>query len=65
VNEKGDPIVVGGCGPGRCSALVDFIDVEISPRGEAWGAFVDGVRGDGSGYIRAFVGRLRGGERLR
>ncbi|MGH2755716.1 MAG: sialidase family protein [Actinomycetota bacterium] len=58
VNDLSDPIVIGGCGPGRCGPLVDFIDVEISPAGDAWGSFVDGVEGRRTNLSRAFVGSL-------
>jgi hypothetical protein len=42
VNDKRDPLVRGTCGPGRCKAVYDFIDVVISPAGEVWTAWVDG-----------------------
>jgi hypothetical protein len=36
------PFVRGACGPGRCnSAVLDFIDVAMGPRGDAWASFVD------------------------
>jgi hypothetical protein len=65
VNDKRDPIVRGGCGPGRCAPLIDFIDMTVSPAGEAWASFVDGVEGGKTGLSNAFVGRLSGGPRLR
>jgi hypothetical protein len=40
-----DPIERGQCGPGRCGAQVDFIDVVIAPNGEAQASFVDGCEG--------------------
>lgn len=40
-NDPADPIVRGACGPGRCPGLVDFIDVQVSPDGKAYAAFVD------------------------
>ncbi|HYI45197.1 MAG TPA: sialidase family protein [Actinomycetota bacterium] len=42
VNDKRDPLVRGTCGPGRCKAVYDFIDVVISPTEEVWSAWVDG-----------------------
>ncbi len=42
VNEKRDPLIRGTCGPGRCKAVYDFIDIVISPAGEVWSAWVDG-----------------------
>ena len=46
VNDPKDPLIRQQCGPGRCQAAYDFIDVEISPDGEAYGAFVDGCMSD-------------------
>lgn len=60
VNDREKPFVTGRCGPGRCQAVLDFIDVVIGPDGTPWGAFIDGVNG-GEGV----VGRLVGGPRLR
>lgn len=40
-NPADDPIVRGACGPGRCVGIVDFIDVVVSPDGNAYAAFVD------------------------
>jgi hypothetical protein len=43
VNAKSDPFKRKHCGPGRCDTNVyDFIDVQIAPDGQVWGAFVDG-----------------------
>lgn len=42
VNDKSDPLVRGACGPGRCQAVYDFIDVTVDRSGTVWGAFVDG-----------------------
>ena len=41
VNDPADPLVRARCGPGRCKAVYDFIDVEIGRDGIAYGAFVD------------------------
>jgi hypothetical protein len=40
VNNKKDPLYRGECGPGRCGAVWDFIDIVID-RGQVWAAFVD------------------------
>jgi hypothetical protein len=42
VNDPKDPLIRARCGPGRCHWAYDFIDVEISNEGMAYGAFVDG-----------------------
>ncbi len=42
VNHKSDPLIRGTCGPGRCKAVYDFIDIVISPAGDVWSAWVDG-----------------------
>lgn len=71
VNNKRDPLIRGTCGPGRCKAVYDFIDVVID-RGEVWGAFVDGCTGpctrsakNPSTGIQGITGRLIGGPSLR
>jgi hypothetical protein len=72
VNDPSEPFKVGNCGPGRCGRVLDFIDVEISPKGEAWGAFVDACmkeceKADEENIHDngAVVGALLGGPRLR
>jgi len=62
VNDRRDPLVRGACGPGRCSAVYDFIDVEIAPDGTAWAAYVDAWIGPHSSRIPAegIVGRVVG-----
>ncbi len=71
VNDKKDPLVRQNCGPGRCRAVFDFIDIVIGPDGTAWGAFVDGCTaacatiGPNNAGSDAVVGRLVGGPRLR
>jgi hypothetical protein len=72
VNNPRDPIQRGRCGPGRCGRVFDFIDINISPAGEPFAAFVDactakcakrnGVAPSGDEGI---VGGLVGGPRLR
>lgn len=42
LNETDDPLVRGRCGPLRCGAVFDFIDVRIGPDGTPWAPFVDG-----------------------
>jgi hypothetical protein len=47
INDPAHPFKATGgnntpCGPQRCGRILDFIDVEISPKtGQPWGAFVD------------------------
>jgi len=70
VNNKKDPLIRDTCGPGRCRAVFDFIDVVVGPDGTAWGAFVDGctaICASGASNIgsEAVVGHLVGGPRLR
>jgi hypothetical protein len=71
VNNKKDPLVRGTCGPGRCQAVYDFIDIVID-RGEVWGAYVDGCTGPciepgatQSSGSEGITGRLVGGPSLR
>lgn len=77
VNEASGPLVRGPCGPGRCPGMYDFIDVQISPTGRPYGAFVDACtgpcdtvngtasmsQGDNQSY-RGLVGTLRTGPSL-
>jgi hypothetical protein len=72
VNDKRDPLIRNTCGPGRCRATYDFIDIEIGPDGTPWGAFVDGcisICADPVGTNNlgtdGIVGRLVGGPPLR
>jgi len=41
INDPQHPLKTGACGPGRCGRVLDFIDVEIAPDGQPWGAYVD------------------------
>lgn len=45
-SKDAEPLHRGRCGPGRCGWPYDFIDVEISPNGMAYAAFVDGCMSD-------------------
>ena len=71
VNNKKDPLIRDTCGPGRCRAVYDFIDIVISRDGTAWGAFVDGCisvcaqTGPSNLGSEAIVGRLSGGPSLK
>lgn len=67
-----DPLIEGECGPFRCQAAFDFLDVVIAPDGTPWATFVDGCFAgacDHSGrFLRlgeAVAGRLVGGAPLR
>ena len=42
LNETGEPVIRGRCGPLRCGAVFDFIDIRIGPDGTPWAPFVDG-----------------------
>ncbi|MBK5305629.1 MAG: exo-alpha-sialidase [Frankiaceae bacterium] len=44
INNPKNPLKAKGCGPGRCGRVLDFIDVEISPSGQPWAAYVDACR---------------------
>lgn len=39
--DRRDPFAIGECGPRRCQAAYDFIDVQLH-RDSAWASFVDG-----------------------
>jgi len=39
--DPSDPLVRGPCGPDRCPAMTDFIDIVIGPDGTAYAAFAD------------------------
>jgi hypothetical protein len=71
LDDPADPFVRGICGPIRCSAESDFLDVRIGPDGTPWAALVDGCTGDcSSGKAMknnagdGVVGRLFGGPSL-
>lgn len=72
VNVLSDPLARGQCGPGRCRAVYDFIDVVISPSGTAWTAWVDACvlacafpDGTSNAGSDAIAGYLAGGPKLR
>lgn len=68
VNEPGDPVAVGYCGPGSsyCANVGDFIDVTIAPDGAAWMSVVDAAPQDEDSLVgELLVGTLRGVPRLR
>jgi hypothetical protein len=71
VNTPKDPLIRGACGPGRCKAVFDFIDVTIDRNGTTWSAWVDGciticaASGPSNIGSDGVVGRLVGGPRLR
>ncbi len=46
LNDPARPIVRGTCGPGRCKADADFIDVAIDAAGQPWLAYVACPDGD-------------------
>lgn len=72
INDPRDPIFRGRCGPGRCGAVFDFIDVIVGKDGRAYGAFVDACteicarpRGAANFGSEGLVGTIAGGQRLR
>lgn len=72
VNPADDPVVRGHCGPGRCPALYDFIDVIIDAEGRPWAAFSDACVDEcvsdpstGNNALQGFVATLESGPRLR
>lgn len=72
VNPADDPVVRGKCGPGRCPALYDFIDVVIDADGRPWAAFSDACieacvadPEERNNALQGFVGTLETGPSLR
>lgn len=72
INNPKDPLIGGECGPFRCQAAFDFLDVVIARDGTPWASFVDGCFDDACDHSGTFlrlgeavVGRLVGGPRLR
>lgn len=72
VNPIDDPLVRGVCGPGRCPALYDFIDVIVDADGRPWAAFSDACIDacvtdpeEGNNALEGFVGTLESGPSLR
>ncbi|MGH2753505.1 MAG: sialidase family protein [Actinomycetota bacterium] len=61
-----DPLIEGPCGPLRCQAEFDFIDVQVGPDGDPWAVMVDGCPRKGEcGVIgEGVVARLAGGPSL-
>jgi hypothetical protein len=41
VNNPDDQLREGKCGPVRCNAVGDFIDIQVGPNGQPWAAFSD------------------------
>ena len=71
-NDPRDPLIRGQCGPGRCAAVYDFIDIVIGPDGTPWAALVDGCisicagpTGGSNLGSDGVVGRLVGGPSLK
>ena len=71
VNAPDDPLVRGTCGPIRCKAVYDFIDVSIDRDGRPWAAYVDACmlacveKGPDNQGNEGFVGTITGGPKLR
>lgn len=66
VNDRKDPIFRGRCDfTNRCGPVLDFIDIEVSPDGTPYGAFVDAclvlcIKGGSIDGQDAVVGRMVG-----
>jgi hypothetical protein len=66
VNDPRDPLIVGLCGPVRCQAEYDFIDIQVGFDGTPWAVMVDGCfLGTCTPLGEDIVGRLVGGPSLR
>lgn len=72
VNDRRDPIYRGHCDffTGRCSPVLDFLDIEIGPDGTPYATYVDActticATGGPRDASAAMVGRLAGGPPLR
>jgi hypothetical protein len=71
VNDPADPMVRGTCGPIRCKAVYDFLDVVIDRRGRPWAAFVDAcvnacsTQGPQNSGNEGVLGTMVGGPKLR
>ena len=71
VNAPDDPLVRGTCGPIRCKAVYDFIDVSIDRDGQPWAAYVDACilacveKGPDNQGNEGFIGTVTGGPKLR
>ncbi|MFN2591195.1 MAG: sialidase family protein [Actinomycetota bacterium] len=66
VNDPRDALVEGACGPVRCHAEYDFIDVQVGFDGTPWAVMVDACfDGRCSPLGEDIVGRLVGGPSLR
>lgn len=71
VNDPSDPMVRGTCGPIRCKAVYDFLDVVIDRRGRPWAALVDACvnqcsqQGPQNSGNEGVLGTVVGGPRLR
>ncbi|MEA2447421.1 MAG: hypothetical protein QOK47_1058 [Actinomycetota bacterium] len=71
INNPSDPFVRGTCGPIRCEAVYDFIDVVIDRLGKPWAIYVDAClntcadKGTGNSGNEGVLGTLVGSPRLR
>ncbi|MFN2595032.1 MAG: sialidase family protein [Actinomycetota bacterium] len=71
INDPSDPFVRGTCGPIRCKAVYDFIDVVIDRQGRPWASYVDAcvttcvTKGPNDVGDEGVVGTLVGGPSLR
>jgi hypothetical protein len=68
VNDPGDPLVIGECGPRRCFLGFDFLDVIFGVDGTPWASFTDSCAVACSGEERlgtGVIGHLAEGRDVR
>jgi hypothetical protein len=65
VNDPSDPLERGVCGPLRCQAGYDFIDIVIAPDGVPYASFVDACAKTCDALGNGVIGTLDGGPSLR
>ena len=71
VNDPADPMVRGTCGPIRCKAVYDFLDIVIDRRGQPWASLVDAcvnvcaTEGPNNSGNEGVLGTIVGGPPLR
>jgi hypothetical protein len=66
VSSSDNPLIRGTCGPVRCQAEFDFIDVQVGPDGSPWAVMIDGCPGNDpcAELGEAVVAHLEGGPSL-
>jgi hypothetical protein len=67
VNDPGDPLIRGTCGPNRCGVTHDFFDIVVAADGTPYASFIDACTSDPEVACPigiGIVGRLIGGPPL-